>query len=373
LHFLLIEKLPLFLLAGASCWMTISLFKMEGLREFADYSPLDIRIANALVSTVGYIRKTLWPFDLAVFYPHPGDTLALWQVIGAGVILFAISAGALWAGIRRAYVPVGWFWFLGTLAPVIGLVQRGAQGMADRFTYIPLIGLFLMLAWGLGDLVERRPDLKRVLVSITTACLVIFSITTWVQVRTWRSSITLWEHALAVTDENYMANAHLGAHLGEMGDNLEAVAHLREAIRIKPGLALAHANLGAALLGLGRIDEAIASFRKSLRIEPDLGFVHNNLGLALTIKGLTEQAIHHFREAIRFDPGWADPYYRLAVLFARQKKWKQAVQNCREAVRLRPREPRYLNALADFLFNSGAKVGAEAALREAREIQWPSP
>jgi tetratricopeptide (TPR) repeat protein len=373
LHFLLTEKLPLFLLVGASCWMTIFLFKKEGLTEFGDYSPLEIRIANALVSTVAYIRKMLWPFDLAVFYPHPGDTLALWQVIGAGVIVIAITAGVLWAGIRRPYFPVGWFWFLGTLAPVLGLVQRGAQGMADRFTYIPLIGLFLTLAWGLGDLVERRPHHKGVVVSITTACLFIFGVTTWFQVRTWRTSITLWEHALAVTDENYMAHSHLGAQWGEMRDHSEAVAHLREAVRIKPCLALDHANLGAALLGLGRNDEAIASLRKSLSIEPDLGFAHYNLGQALKNKGLTEQAIHHFTAAIRFDPGWADAYYRLAVLFAQQKKWKRAVQNCREAVRLRPREPRYLYALADFLTHSGDQVGAEAVLREAGKLQWHSP
>ena len=373
LRFLLFEKLPLFLLAGASCWMTISLFKMEGLTEFGDYSPLDIRIANALVSTVGYIRKTLWPFDLAVFYPHPGDTLALWQVIGAGVILFAISAGALWVGIRRPYVPVGWFWFLGTLAPVLGLVQRGAQGMADRFTYIPLIGLFLTLAWGLGDIVERRPHLKRVVVSITTACLVIFSITTWVQVRTWRSSVTLWEHALEVTKENDVAHSHLGFQLEEEGDHREALNHFQEAVRIKPEYALYHANLGGSLLGLGRNDEAIASFRKSLRIEPDIGFVHYNLGQALKNKGLTEQAIHHFTEAIRLEPGRADAYYRLALLFAQQKKWKRAVQHCREAVRLQPREPRYLYALADFLTHCGDKVGAEAVLREATELQWAFP
>jgi tetratricopeptide (TPR) repeat protein len=208
---------------------------------------------------------------------------------------------------RTPYLLVGWLWYLGTLVPVIGLVQVGQQAAADRYTYIPLIGLFIALAWGLADIVERWPQLRKVAVAGAMAAVLASVVFTWLQVRHWKDSIALWGHALQVAADNPVARNNLGlAHLEEKGSAATAEEHLRAAIALRPGYVRAFTNLGMALDRQGKTEEAIGWYRQALEIEPDLPVTRNNLGIALAKRGRLEEAIEQLTEAVRLAPGYSD-------------------------------------------------------------------
>ncbi|NIQ87873.1 MAG: hypothetical protein GWN93_01765, partial [Deltaproteobacteria bacterium] len=214
---LLLEKTPLFVLTAASSVVTFVVQKSEGAVGALEVYPLKIRVANALVSYVSYIIKMIWPQNLAVFYPHPGQSLPMWQAVAAGILLVLISIAVIRAGRRQPYLPVGWLWYLGTLVPVIGLVQVGAQAMADRYTYVPLIGLFIMAAWGVPELMKKWHHRRVALV--VSAALVLFALMTCarLQLRHWKNSIALLSHAHAVTAKSYLVHNNLGSALNELG------------------------------------------------------------------------------------------------------------------------------------------------------------
>ena len=252
------EKAPFFVLAALSSVITFWVQSHWGAVVLS--IPLKERLANALVSYVGYGAKMLWPVNLACFYPHPLDGLPLWQAAGALLLLAGVTVAVVRAGRRLPYLAVGWLWYLGTLVPVIGLVQVGAQAMADRYTYVPLIGLFVMLSWGAGSLAAKGPLPKIATAALSAALLAALLPLTWSQISHWKDSETLFAHALEVTDRNLLAHNNLGNALARQGRLEEAEFHLVEALRLRPDYAAAQNNLGILRLRQGRFEEAAGHF-----------------------------------------------------------------------------------------------------------------
>ncbi len=281
---LLLEKIPLFVLAFLSIWVsTFSVYRL-GVVTSAQIKPFGLRIANALISYVNYLGKILWPADLAFLYPYP-LTVSLWQTIGSGFLLLGLSAAFLTKPDRAAYLGVGWLWYLGTLVPVIGLIQAGFwPAMADRFTYVPAIGIFVIIAWGLPSLMAGWKFRKKILFPAAAAVLIFFMTVTSIQVKYWRDSKALYEHTLQVTKNNYLVHNNLGNVYFRDRQFPEAVHQFSEALRINPTYALAHNGLGAALIRMGNIEKAIFHFQEAVKINPGLADAQNNLRKTLAFK-----------------------------------------------------------------------------------------
>ena len=263
------EKIPLFLLSAALCVITIAAQSSGDVLKLNEYFPFTVRLENALVAYTSYIGKMLYPTQLSVFYPHPCSSLPLWESIVSFIVLAAVFIGVFCLGRRKPYLIVGWFWYLGTLVPVIGLVQAGDQAMADRYAYVPLIGLFIIIAWGISDLLQSWKYRKIVLSLSAIVIISTLSICTWFQTSYWRSSQTLFEHALRATTGNYVACNNLGVTYGKLGRWEDEIKACNEAIKIDPAYADAHNNLGVALGQLGRYPEAIQAFNRAIRLNPN--------------------------------------------------------------------------------------------------------
>jgi Flp pilus assembly protein TadD len=350
---LLLEKTPLFVLAAASCVVTFVVQKSWGAVGALEVYPIKIRVANALVSYVKYMVKMIWPQNLAVFYPHPGQSLPMWQAAAAGLLLLLISIAVIRAGRRQPYLAVGWLWYLGTLVPVIGLMQVGGQAMADRYTYVPLIGLFIMAAWGVGDVVGSWRYGKSALASAAISLLVALMVCASLQVKHWKNSLTLFEHALRVTENNYLAHLNLGAALADQGKAEEAITHYHRSLQIAPNYAEAYNNLGLALVQLGKNDEATAHYVKALQINPHCAIAHNNFGVVLTRQGEFDKAIAHFYYALNLRPDWVEVYNNLGNAFFIQGRFDQAIFYYSETLRLKPGYGDAHNNLAVALANRG--------------------
>jgi cytochrome c-type biogenesis protein CcmH/NrfG len=307
------EKAPLFLMSLVSCVVTVMAQQEAGAISSLEIVPFKFRIANALVSFVAYMGKMIWPQDLAVFYPHPGSDLQIWKPVAAGLFLLIVSTVALWVAQRCRYVFVGWLWYLGTLVPVIGLVQVGEQAMADRYTYVPLIGLFIVVVWGFADLVKTWRS-RRWVASISAAVLVLALMAgSWLQVAHWKNSVKLFKHALDATTNNYVAHYTLGNALALQGNLAGSVSHYNKALQINPDHAEAHRNLAVGLDRQGKHQEAIQHYAEALRIRPYDAQSHNNLGVALAEQGRLEEAVAHFTEALRIDPNFKEAQRNLEL------------------------------------------------------------
>jgi tetratricopeptide (TPR) repeat protein len=333
---LLKEKFPLLLLSAASGAVTVLAQQQAGAIRTFDALSLWARVENALVAYVGYMGKTLWPDNLAVFYPHPGSSLPPWQVAGAVLLLGGITVLVALAGNRRPYLFVGWSWYLVTLVPVIGLIQIGSQAVADRYTYVPLIGLFIMLAWGAAELTAGWRHQRAVLVVAAALLFPALMGITWLQVRVWRNSVTLFERALAVTTSNYIAHDHLGLALVRQGRVEEALPHYAEALRIKPNHVGTLTNLADAMVRQGRLDEAAGWYSDVLRLHPDDARTHNNLGNVYRAQGRWEEAVQQYREALRLQPDLGEPHNNLGMVYRQLGRLEEAVQEYREAIDIAP-------------------------------------
>ena len=309
------EKVPLFALALAASVTTLIASRHADTMISLEHTSLGHRIARALVAYVAYMQKTIWPTRLAVFYP---DTATASQAVAAAVLLGAITIAIVRSARRRPYLLVGWLWYLGALVPVIGIVQVGLQEIADRYTYVPLVGLFMIVSWGAVDLASRWRVSPVALRATAVTIVVLCAILTWFQVRHWRNGITLFEHALAVTTDNFVAHDNLGEALVKERRLDEAVPHFIEAVRIRPTSVEAHNNLGAALFATGRIDEARAEFAELVRQKPDYARAHNNLGLVLEHQRLLDEAIREYAEAVRLDPTYTRARANLEAARARR-------------------------------------------------------
>jgi hypothetical protein len=315
---LVAEKVPFFLLSVAVCIVTIPAQKAAaGVRSMADF-PLMIRLENVPVSYCRYLVKLFWPANLPFFYPYP-DHWPPVAVLGATLLLLGIFICAWMTRHNHPYLLVGWCWFVGTLVPVIGLVQVGNQSMANRYTYVPFIGLFLALAWGVPALTQHWRHQFFVLVTLATAAILICIPVTRIQIGYWKDSEILFQYASSVIDNNWEAHARLGLVFSKEGRLNEAISQYREALRLKPNDADAHYDLANALYRKGLWDEAISQYREDLKLSPDDPEGHNNLGVVLFQKGNRNEAITQFQEALRLKPDYANAQKNLAAAMAAQK------------------------------------------------------
>ncbi len=382
---LVIEKIPLFTLSLVSCIITYQVQRASGaMGREGELMPVGIRLANAFVSYVGYILKMIWPRSLSVLYPHPVRSLPEWQTIGAALILMIATIMAIRTSKKYPYIGVGWLWYVGTLIPVIGIVQVGAQAMADRYTYIPLIGLFVVIAWGIPDLLGNmkiRQSAKGESYSISQLysstlpiaailSLIALSLCTRIQVKYWENALTLFSHAIYVTKGNYLAHNNYGAALEDSGNPEKAIFHYQIAVKLRPtyidalnnlGNAFRHekkwqeaeqmyrrvleldpanvkarGGLGASLKEQGKIDEAIAEYKKLGRTVPDSAAMHNDLGTALSAKGKIAEAIREWRKAIQIDPRCIEAHHNLGIALTDQGKTEEAMEHYRRVLEIAP-------------------------------------
>jgi tetratricopeptide (TPR) repeat protein len=317
---LLLEKVPFFVLAVISGTITFVVQQQSGaMRDIVNF-PLTIRIANAFVSYIKYIERMFWPANLSIFYLHPGYKVQASEAIICALLLVAITVLVIRFARARGYLFVGWMWYVITLVPVIGLVQVGDQAMADRYTYIPLIGLFIIVAWGLPELLAKYAHRKTVIFVAATAAVAAMSISTYIQLGYWRNSVTIFEHAVEVNPKDLFAQVNYGSALLKANMFDEAITHLSKAVEIDPNEIMTHLNLGVAFFYKRRIDEAIVEFEKTLEMNPRDVFAHLNLGTALAEKGKTQEAIEQYTEALRIDPNCTDAYNLRQGLLQQQHK-----------------------------------------------------
>jgi len=364
------EKIPLFALAAASCIVTLVAQKAGGAIGSMEVYPLGVRVANALVSYIAYLWKMLWPQGLAVLYPHPGNSIPVWQVTACTLLMIALTYAAVRAARRAPYVTVGWLWYVVTLIPVIGLVQVGQQAMADRYTYIPLIGLFVIIAWGVPDLLELFGVRIKPAAIGTSATIIIFvlAVTTILNLGHWQNGVTLMQHALAVSGGHEMLRHTLADALFEAGKPEAAIRQYRLAIRRKPDFAEAYNGIGYILMRQGKTHEAEVNFRKAIRIKPTLASAHNNLGQSLLSRGRVDEAITHLKKAISLNPNNAEAQYNLGIALDRQGKTDEAALRYRSALRANPELAEAHCSLGTVFLRQGDNEKAEKEFAEALRL-----
>jgi Flp pilus assembly protein TadD len=364
---LLWEKVPFIALSAASSIVT--LYAQTKAVASIRAVPITFRAVNALWAYVLYLVKMVWPLNLAVIYPLP-PTLTIAQGLFAGAFVGGVSIAVIRSAKRHPYFLVGWLWYIVMLIPVIGLVQVGSQSMADRYTYLPLIGIFIMLAWGMrivaGNDRVRRAAVSAAAIALILACMVC----TWFQLGYWKSSITLFSHAMESVADNYIAHDGLGFALAKSGKLDEAIYHYSEALRIwpendsaligmgnvmakqgrweeavnfatkalqvKPGSAEAHFLLGFVLMNQGKNDEALYHYFAGLRSAPENEEIHHIVGVILGAQGKLDESIKHFNEALRIKPDYAEAHYGLGVALLRRGNVDESIKQFNEALRLKP-------------------------------------
>lgn len=366
---LLREKVPFFLMAAASAAITFWAQKHGGAMVKMDIIPTEVRVANAFFSYVWYLSKAFWPTGLGAYYAYPKELL-LEPAMAAGVLILAITIAVLWWVRRAPGSFVGWFWFLGTLVPVIGFVQVGSQVRADRYTYLPLVGIFIMVTWGGCDLLTRWRYGKAVLagtgVSILAACL----LATPFQVQYWKDGVSLFERAVAVSPENNaLAYHNLGNALSLQGNQREAIRRFRQALQIHPAYPEAYYNIGNALGVESKLDEAIANYGEAIRIKPNYAEAHYNLGKALALQGRASEAEQSFLNALRSKPDYGNAMTRLGNLMLLQGEEEKGMSRLFEAVRIEPDNAEAHYYLAAALARKRRFVEAVSHFRAAMEHQ----
>jgi tetratricopeptide (TPR) repeat protein len=349
------EKVPFFALSIVSSVVTLVAQGSGGAISSLDAIPAKSRIANAVVSYVQYIGKMIWPHTLAVLYPHPGHTLATWEVAGTSALLVCISGLAIFVRRRYPYVLMGWLWYIGTLIPVIGLVQVGLQATADRYTYVPLLGIFIIFAWGLGDIESSWRYGRTAFRTGTLALLLALSLSARSQLHSWQNSFRLFEHTLQVTSRNYVAHTVLASALASAGKLDEAIIQLKEALNIEPRYAGAHKSLGTVLAAKGRVHEALVHYAEALLNKPGDVETHYNLATVLDANGRVDEAIVHYVEALRIAPSYTEAHYNLARVLASRGKLNEAVGHYHEVLRSNP-------------YHAGAHVHLAVALERQSKI-----
>ena len=354
---LIFEKMPFFALTLAASVVTY--FVQTSGRGLWSPGVLSFssRVANALWAYERYISKTFWPVDLSILYPHPYHWPA-GLAIGAALLLALWSGLSIWRARQNPYLPVGWFWFLGTLIPTIGLVQVGSQSMADRYMYIPSIGLFILVVWGINDFLNWRPHWRRITAFAGSVALAGCLVGTEIQLSYWQNSIKVFRHAIEVTTDNFVAYTCLGMTLSDLGLKKEAMELCAEAVKISPNSQVAQYNFGMALLRNHRLDEALAHLDAAGRLAPHNSEIQYNLGMVLLLHGRPDVAASHFAAVLVERPDFAEAHYHLAQALSQQYKSKEAIFHYREALRLKPEFPEAKAALDQILSaNPNLKAG----------------
>ncbi len=333
----LLEKLPLLALSIASICVSMATAEEQGILLSEQMVPLGLRIQNALVSYLVYIRKIIWPYDLAVFIPYP-HSIPLWQPACAGLALIAMTVWAIRIAGRRPYVAVGWFWYLGTLSPVIGLAQQGLwPAVADRFVYIPQIGLFMMAAWSLNALFAAGRVPRLVMRFSLAALLLAMMVVTWFQVRTWRDSVTLFKHALEVTPQNFLAHMNLGTALAKRQEEQEAIHHFLEALHNgHPRPEQVHFNLGLAYAARGEKEQALWHYQRAAQIDPNYADLYINLGSFWLHERNFEESLRCSFRALEITKNSAKAHNNIGVVFLHQGNPERAMEHFKTALRIDP-------------------------------------
>ncbi|MBN1788373.1 MAG: tetratricopeptide repeat protein [Sedimentisphaerales bacterium] len=378
--YLVVEKLPLFVMVIGLCTVTFIVQRKLGAMRLSGEYTLFVRIANALISYLQYIAKMFWPVRLAVFYPYPGQDVSLPLAGISAVILLALTGIVLRFAEKYKYLVTGWFWYLGTLVPVIGLVQVGVQARADRYTYVTLTGLFIIIAWSLPQLLAKWKYKKQVLTAAAVSVLLVMSIYTHFHLRYWRNTTSLFQHALDVTQDNYIAHLCMATYTRKHHDYDGTIYHCRQVQKIKPDDINVHSRLADTYFDAGRFEEAVEEYRiylqkqpndpnamialgitlgqlnkpdqavecfmQAITIKPDLEAAHTNLGFVLARKGHLEQAAERLAEAIRINPDSVKAHYHFSHVLIRQGKINTAVIHLEKALQLDPDWPQVLNDLA---------------------------
>ena len=329
---LVLEKWPLLLLTAASATVTWVAQQRAGAIRPLEAFPPAVRLAQAPVSAARYLLKTLWPFDLAVFYPHPAAVPPWWHLALAAATLAGITALAVRTRRTRPFIAVGWLWFLGTLVPVIGLVQVGNQLIADRYTYLPLIGLFVAAVWS----VARERGQRTLLTAAAVVFLAVMTVFSRAQIGAWRNGETLFTHALARTQDNWLAHNILGTIRLREGRLVAATDHFREAVRIRPEYRIAHFNLANALAARGELAAAAPHYEEALHLDPPYPGAYRNYGNALMSQGRFERAAAVYRSALDLEPASAENHRNLGEAYLRLGRGEDARGEFKEALRLRP-------------------------------------
>lgn len=368
LYRVIIEKIPFFALSVISSVITFLVQRGGGAMTSINVIPFEARVANAFLSYARYMGKMFWPQKLSVFYPHIIGGIPLWQIAICALLIVIISALVIYFGRKRKYLPVGWFWFIGTLIPVIGLVQVGEQSIADRYTYIPYIGLFIMIAWGIPELLSKLPYLHIVLGASMMAVIAGLGIGTYRQVSYWKNSSILFSHAIAATPNNHLAYINLGIAYGELGRLPDAVEAFKQAIRIDPH-AEAYTNLGIAYGKLGRLQEAVEAFRQAVRIKPNYAKAYNNLGIAYGQLGRWQEAIDALKQATKIKPDYAEAYNVLGIAYDGLGHIDDAIDSYRQAARIKPNYAEAYFNIGDDCSKLGRRQEAIDALRQAIKIK----
>lgn len=356
---LLAEKVPLLALALGASVVTFMVQRDAGAVRTLDALPLPRRLAATAVGYWEYIAKTVWPADLALLYPHPPG-MAWWMAGFAALGLVLVTLAVVAAGRRRGWLPVGWFWFVGVLVPVIGLVQVGSQRIADRYTYLPAIGLFIIAAWGGAEVARRLRIGPLVTAGVVAIVLAGSGVLAHAQAARWQSSVSIWAHTVAVTRDNARAHNHLGHALAAAGRDADALREYETALRLHPDYPEALNNVGALLARHGDDEPAIAAFRRAIELAPRLPHARGNLGLALVHAGRAEEAVPYLADAARADRSNAELHRRLGAALAMTGRHEAAIDALAESLRLSPGDAVTHNAL-------GAAYGATGRLADAAD------
>ena len=370
---LILEKIPLFILVAASAVITLMAQSRGGAVRTLAHEPLALRLSNTLASYAKYLLLTFWPNDLAVYYPLAPRGIPGWQIVGAAFLLIGITAFCFLQRKIRPYLILGWLWFLGTLVPVIGLVQVGGQTMADRYFYIPSIGLFVALVFGLADIVKSWRVAPSLCGGISAAALLILATLTNAQIQRWHDSFTLFEHTLSVTPPNLRIEHNLGVALGASNRFDEAAAHFEKALQIDPNFYDGLVAMSVTRSHQGRMPEAIQYFQAAIRLQPDTPKAHVQLAHALWEQNRDQEALEEMRRALQSAPRDADIRGDFGLALAMVGRLPEAIEQLREALRLNPNSAENHNNLGLTLLASGKARESipefEAALRLKPELK----
>jgi tetratricopeptide (TPR) repeat protein len=391
-------------MSAVSCLVTIWAFNGELAHSFDKGFPPSWRIGNAAIAYVNYLGMFFYPANLATAYPLPSPDLSLYKAIAAALTLVVLTTAALVARRSHPYVLVGWLWYLGMLVPVSGILQFGMQTVADRFTYLPQIGVCLVLAWGSADVLGYWPRFRPVFGTVAALLLAVLMVCAWRQTSFWRDNLTLWNRTLACTSRNKLAHNSLGNAFLDLHQVGKAIDQYQAAIAIDPGCAMSHYNLGVGLAATGRLDQAIEQYEETVRLQPDHALAQNNLGNALLIRGrlaaamdccqealricpqfaeahynvgaiwysrgCVDEAIAEFQHALEANPGFAAAHYPLGLALTRRGRLDEAIEEYRRALETQPDYPAEIhNSLALALAARGHAADAVLHYRKALVIR----
>ena len=364
---LVVEKIPLFVLSLASCIITSSVPEQAG--ESADRLALAPRLANGVISCVIYLRQMIWPAGLAIPYPYPTSGWPTIDVVFALALLIALSIPPLLLWRKRPYLITGWLWYLGMLVPVSGIVQISYYSHADRYTYLPQIGLLVLITWGMAGLCSRFSHRRAALGALATLTLAGLMRASYVQAGYWKNNETLWNHVLAVTPRNATAEFNLGTALQHLNALDDAIGHFRKALEIKPDYAEVYSNLGAALQSQGSPAEGMVYEQRALDIDPENAGAHNNLGFILQLGGNIDEAIPHYQKALTIKPDMVETRLNLGIAYRQKGDMAGALAEFRKAVEIDPRSAKAQNDLGLALLQSGNIDASIGYFRKALDLE----